>query len=64
MCEFTRMMQGTEVLPPKEYIQRPGEVAANQVVTPVMMCTDAASEEREAIDQSQDAHDMMETVPN
>ena len=40
----------------KEYIRRPGEVATNQVVTHA----DAASEEREAIDQS---NEMTETVP-
>ena len=40
----------------KEYIRRPGEVAASQVVTHA----DAASEEREAIDQS---NLMTETVP-
>ena len=47
----------------KEYIRRPGELAANQVVTPLMMHADAASEEREAIDQSQDSNKMTETVP-
>ena len=40
----------------KEYIRHPGEVVANQVVTYI----DAASEEREAIDQS---NEMTETVP-
>ena len=40
----------------KEYIRLPGEVAANQVVTHA----DAASEERETIDQS---NEMTETVP-
>ena len=34
----------------KEYIRSPGEVAANQIVTPSMMCADAASDERETID--------------
>ena len=40
----------------KEYIRRSGEVAANEVVTHA----DAASEEKEAIDQS---NVMTETVP-
>ena len=47
----------------KEYIRSPGEVAANQIVTPLMMCADAASEERKDIDQSQDVNDMTEMVP-
>ena len=44
----------------KEYIRRPGDVAANQVVTPLMIHADDASGEREAIDQ---CNEMTVTVP-
>ena len=55
--EYTRTAQGiVDINMLKEYIRRPGEVVASQVVTHV----DAASEEREAIDQS---NVMTETVP-
>ena len=44
----------------KEYIRHPGEVAASQVVTHA----DAASEEREAIDQSNVMTEMVPKLKN
>lgn len=33
----------------KEYFRHPGEVAANQVLTPLMMCADAACKDRKLL---------------